>query len=205
MMDRDDAQRPGSDIGDSRTRSWVLLATLLLLCALQAGGASWRDALRFERGALQAGEAWRLLTAHLVHFDLRHLLYNAGGLVLLWLLFAREWPLRHWLLIVVTCIAAIDAGLWWQQPTVQWYLGASGLLHGLWSAGAWQRWRREPGRGALPLLALAGKLVIEHLRGGSLVMGDLPVLLNSHLYGTAGGLLAAIALRSIGAGRARPV
>jgi rhomboid family GlyGly-CTERM serine protease len=205
MMDCDGARRPGSGIGDSRARLWALLASLVLLAALQAGGAPWRDALRFERSAVLAGEAWRLLTAHLVHFDLRHLAYNAAGLVLLWRLFAREWRPRQWLAIVVAAMAAVDAGLWWQRPVVEWYLGASGVLHGLWAAGAWQRWRSEHGWGAVPLLALAAKLVVEQARGGSLVAGDLPVLLSSHLYGTLGGLLAAVALRMIGARDARPL
>jgi len=201
MMDGDGARRPGSEIGDSRARWVTLLVALALFGVLQLGGTAWRDALRYERDAVQAGEWWRLLGAHAVHFDLRHLAFNAAGLVLLWGLFARELPLRRWALIVLAAVIVIDAGLWWQRPVVQWYLGASGVLHGLWSAGAWQRWRRERGWGALPLLALGLKLVLERMRGGSLVLGDLPVLLSAHLYGALGGLLPVLAWQ---AGRARP-
>ena len=69
----------------------------LLLLALT--GESGRRLLRYDRAALAAGEAWRLVTAHLVHLDLRHALLNCLGLALMWALFARDYSPRQWLVI----------------------------------------------------------------------------------------------------------
>jgi len=80
--------------------SWglSLLACLLLLAALACGGPVLTLALRYERAAIAHGEWWRLATGHWVHLGLRHLLADAAGLVLLWMLYARELsprPLRR--------------------------------------------------------------------------------------------------------------
>src|SRR5215472_8744792 len=84
-------------------------AALLLLALTGEGG---RGLLRYDRAALAAGEWWRLITAHLVHLDLRHALLNCLGLALVWALFARDYAPRQWLVIVAASVAAIGAGLW---------------------------------------------------------------------------------------------
>jgi rhomboid family GlyGly-CTERM serine protease len=173
---------------DGRYGAALLLGIALLLVPA-LGGERWRAAWRYDRSALLAGEYGRLLGAHLVHLGLRHLLYNAAGLALLWFMFARSWRPGQWLLILLTTVCAIDAGLWWLSPNVQWYVGASGLLHGVWAAGAWQALRQRDALGWLPALLLLGKLISEQWQGASLVVGDMPVVLAAHLYGAAGGVL----------------
>ena len=69
----------------------VLVAShLLTLDVVLALGDSLAAMLRYERGAIASGGWWRLLTAHLVHMDLHHLVLNELGLVLLWSLFAED-------------------------------------------------------------------------------------------------------------------
>jgi rhomboid family GlyGly-CTERM serine protease len=204
MMGRRGRGGAGSEIGDSAHLP-ALLAVIGIWVAIQCGGDALHARLRYERTAVAAGEWWRLLTAHFVHFDLRHLAFNSAGLVLLWALFAWLYPARSWLVIAVCALLAVDAGLWLQQPAVQWYLGASGLLHGLWSAGGWERWRREGWAGSPALLALALKLLLEQGRATSLVVGDMPVVLPAHLYGAIGGLLWPLCLQLQGMWRARPL
>jgi rhomboid family GlyGly-CTERM serine protease len=174
--------------GDGRLGQALLAAQLLLLLPA-LGGVRVRELLQYERSALADGELWRLLTAHLVHYSWRHLLLNMAGLAVLWALFAREWSPGRWLLIAVVAALAIDAGLWFRAPEVAWYLGLSGVLHGLWAAGALAQLQRRQGFATLPLLLLVSKLAYEQLRGGSLVMGDMPVVTGAHLYGAAGGLI----------------
>src|ERR1700733_5418031 len=108
---------------------WALAAALALLLALQLGGSRTVAALRYDRNALLAGQWWRLASAHLVHLDLRHTVLNGLGLILMWALFVRAYRARQWFLILVTSAAAIDAGLWFFDTGVQWYVGASGVLH----------------------------------------------------------------------------
>jgi rhomboid family GlyGly-CTERM serine protease len=173
----------------------ALLGACTLLLALAATGDAGRLHLRYDRAALAAGEAWRLLTAHLVHLDLRHALLNCLGLVLMWGLFARDYSPRQWLVIVLAASFAIDAGLWLCDSTVQWYVGSSGVLHGVMAAGTLAHLRRREGDGWILAAFLAGKLAWEHWVGALPLSGSDPVVVDAHLYGVLGGLAAAAFLR----------
>jgi rhomboid family GlyGly-CTERM serine protease len=173
---------------------WALPAVLAVPTLLACGGAQWRSSLQYDRAGLGAGEWWRLLTGHVVHLSVAHLLLNLAGLALLWMLFAREYSPRQWLIIAALSVTAIDAGLWWLQPGVLWYVGASGLLHGVWAAGAYAQLRlHAPGErtigAAAPLLLLLAKLAYEHISTRSALIGSIPVVLAAHAYGAAGGAL----------------
>lgn len=171
-----------------RGYGWALLAVLALLLVCAAGGAPWLLALRYERAAILQGEWWRLLSAHVVHLGWTHLLLDGSALLLLWALYARALSGWSWLLIVLGTLAAIDAGLWWLAPQVQWYVGISGLLHGVWAAGALQGARRHEIGGWLLLVALAAKLAREQYTGASLVVASFPVVPAAHLFGALGAL-----------------
>ena len=106
---------------------WIwLLLILLLLDAVLGLGDSVSALLRYDRGAIAAGGWWRLLTAHIVHLDLHHLILNELGLVLMWSLFAQDYDPVEWCAIVLSGALAISSGLWWLSPHVAWYVGASG-------------------------------------------------------------------------------
>jgi rhomboid family GlyGly-CTERM serine protease len=171
-----------------------LLACLALLGMLHVGGPGVTAALRFDRVAIGHGEWWRLLSAHWVHLGARHLLANCAGLCLLWVLYARELRSAHWLLVAGGATAAIDAGLWWLDPQLQWYVGLSGLLHGAWAAGALRQALRPVRLGWVMVALLALKLLLEQRSGVSLVVTGLPVVTVAHLYGALGGLAALAAL-----------
>jgi rhomboid family GlyGly-CTERM serine protease len=176
-------------------RGLALAAACALLLALTAWGEPGRELLRYDRAALAGGEGWRLLTAHLVHLDFRHAALNCAGLALLWALFARDYRPRQWLAIVLGSIAAIDAGLWFADSTVLWYVGSSGALHGVLAAGALARLRRREREGLVLAALLLGKLAFEHWVGPLPFVGHDPVVVDAHLYGVAGGLAVAALLR----------
>ena len=171
---------------------WALLLALATLALLALTGTAGQERLQYDRQALQATEWWRLLSAHLVHMGTPHLLFNLGGLLLLGMLFGREYSLVRWALITLLSMAAIDAGLWYLRPQVAWYLGASGVLHGLWSAGACAQLRRRRWQTALPLGALLVKLAFEQWQGRSTLLGGLPVIIDAHVFGAFGGLAFAL-------------
>ena len=175
-------------------RAWALLAVLAVPWLLLSGGTPWLVALRYERSALQAGEWWRLISAHWVHLGARHLWLDSAALVLMWALYARMLRAWEWLVVLVAATAAIDAGLWFAQPQLQWYAGLSGILHGVWAAGAVAVGRRQGRWGWLMLAVLALKLGLEQRSGASLITADLPVVTVAHLYGALGGLAAWAAL-----------
>jgi rhomboid family GlyGly-CTERM serine protease len=161
---------------------WLLLISLLLDAVLGLGD-SVGSLLRYDRGAIAAGGWWRLLTAHMVHLDLHHLVLNELGLVLMWALFAQDYEADEWCAIVLAGALAISAGLWWLSPKVAWYVGASGVLHSVMAAGAarhlaqgaWDRW--------ILTLGLAVKLAWEQWGGHNAPL----IVVDAHLYGSICG------------------
>ena len=79
-----------------------------------------------------------------------------------------------------------------------WYVGLSGLLHGLLAAGITTKLRQPDGETLLLAGLLIGKLVWEQFGGplpGSEVTSGGPVVVNAHLYGALGGCLGALLAR----------
>lgn len=152
--------------------------------------------MRYERSALAAGQWWRLLTAHLVHLDLEHAALNGLGLVLMWALFVRDYRPRQWLAIVLGAMAAIDAGLWFRDSTVAWYVGSSGALHGVMAAGTLAHLRRRDLDGWILAAFIVLKLAYEQLAGAlPFTQNPAGVIVDAHLYGTLGGIAVAACLR----------
>jgi rhomboid family GlyGly-CTERM serine protease len=177
----------------------ALLVACALLLAPEAGGDAARLALRYEREAIAAGEWWRLLTAHFVHLGLEHAALNALGLILMWALFARDFRPAAWLIIVAASIAAIDIGLWLRDSTVQWYVGSSGALHGIMAAGTLAHIRRRDLDGWILAVFMLVKLAYEQWTGAlPFADGEVSVVVNSHLYGAIGGLVAAAFQKPVG-------
>lgn len=172
-----------------------LLAACALLLVPQLGGSAATSLLRYDRAAIAAGQWWRLLTAHIAHLGLHHALLNALGLVFLWALFAREWKPLQWVVIVLVVTVTIDSGLWFRDPGIAWYVGASGVLHGLMAAGVVAYVRRRDPLGWVMAGLLAVKLAYEHLHGPLPFAGrGVPVVVDAHLYGVLGGLVTSIYL-----------
>jgi rhomboid family GlyGly-CTERM serine protease len=175
--------------------AWVLglLAALSVLLALS--GETGRLALRYEKSAVWSGEYWRLLTGHLVHASSAHLLLNVIGVGLICGLFPRDYSPRQWILILAASIVAIDLGFVLFEPQLQWYVGLSGVLHGALAAGAIAWWQHETRPLAFALSAvLVGKLSWEQMHGALPLSGDMPVIVDAHLYGACGGLAVALVI-----------
>jgi rhomboid family GlyGly-CTERM serine protease len=172
-------------------RGLALLGASLLLLLPALAGEGGRALLRYERGALAGGQWWRLLTAHLVHLDLRHALLNTAGLALVWALFARDYSPKAWLAILLGAVAAIDVGLWLGDSTVQWYVGSSGVLHGAMAGGSLAHIRHGERDGWLLAALLAAKLLYEQAFGPLPFSGRDPVVVDAHLYGVLGGAAVA--------------
>ena len=170
---------------------WIwLLAIVLVLDAVLGLGDSVGQLLRYDRSAIAAGGWWRLLTAHIVHLDVHHLMLNELGLLLMWSLFADDYDPVEWCVIVLAGALAISSGLWWLSPRVSWYVGASGVLHSVMAAGAakhllersWDRW--------ILLLGLSAKLAWEQWGGHEVPL----IVVDAHLYGALCGFVVGAAL-----------
>jgi rhomboid family GlyGly-CTERM serine protease len=173
----------------------ALLGALLLLLSSELGGDAARLALRYQRSAIAAGEWWRLLTGHFVHLGLEHAVLNGLGLALMWALFARDYSPRAWLVILAGTLAGVDLGLWLRDSTVEWYVGSSGVLHGVLAAGALAHLRRRELDGWIIAVFLVLKLTYEQLVGALPLTQGGAVVVDAHLFGALGGLAAAAPLK----------
>lgn len=162
----------------------VALIAIVVIVSLMAG-FSPVSPLVWQREALSDGECWRLISAHLVHLNPRHLVMN---LLALWLV--KELPCAtlstvHWVWLSMVSALGISLLLFLLQPQLQWYAGLSGVLHGLWSGGAAYRWIIERKNiFLLALLALFARLAI-----GGQVSNEFSVIAEAHWYGAFSGLL----------------
>ena len=164
---------------------------------LWLGGTELRDALSFDRPAIRSGEAWRLLSGHLVHLGTSHVLLNVAGVALVWLLVGKEFTVLEWALISVFVVVAIDAGLWWLNPELEWYVGLSGALHGWLAAGVVAGMVKRRQDAWLLAALIAAKLVFEQWQGpvpGSAESAGGPVIVDAHLYGAIAGAVAGFVL-----------
>jgi rhomboid family GlyGly-CTERM serine protease len=172
----------------------LLLAIAVLLLPL-AGGDALRLWGRYERSAIAGGDWWRWITAHFVHLGSSHALLNATGLALLWALFARSYRLGQWLAAAAYTIFCIDIGFWFFSPQLEWYVGASALLHGVFACGCVAMIKSKDRVAFIAAPLFAAKLAWEQFHG-ALPFEDLgQVVTISHLYGAIGGAVAGMVLR----------
>jgi rhomboid family GlyGly-CTERM serine protease len=165
------------------------LCLIGVICELFAPATT--TALRYERSAIQGGEVWRLLTGNLVHLGWEHLLLNLTGLLLIWLLFGRLLSTGQWLIVTVISCLAVGLGLLVFDPELDWYVGLSGMLHGLFVTGLVINLRQGYRLEWLLLLALVTKLVWEQFHGampGSAEIAGGAVIVEAHLYGAVSGI-----------------
>jgi rhomboid family GlyGly-CTERM serine protease len=170
----------------------------LLLCAcslvLELGGDAGRDWGRYDRAALASGEAWRLITAHVVHLGWGHLWPNLLALLVIASLFEDVFSAGEWLALSLVAALSIDLGLYVLEPQVDWYVGLSGVLHGIVACGALLLVQRRSAVGWLLAIGIAGKLVYEQTAGPvpftQASVGG-PVITAAHLYGAGAGAAAA--------------
>lgn len=191
--------RPGRITADAA--HWVLAAAVAgLSLAVAFLGDTGRAALRYDRLAIADGEFWRLVTGHFTHLGSTHLLLNLAGLVLVWLLVGRYLSTGRWIVVLAIALAVTSAAFWFVDTGLLWYVGLSGLLHGLLVAGALAGFRVLPAESAIIVLIVFGKLAWEQMAGpipGSESVSGGAVVVNAHLFGAAGGAIAAaIVLRS---------
>lgn len=194
--------KPGPLLGHGK--SWVLPAVLAALCLLGLlFGEPLKALLRWERAGIAEGEFYRLVSGHFVHLGAGHALLNVFGLGLVWMLVGGAFATARWIAALVFVIAAIDLGFWYLLPALDWYVGLSGVLHGLLVAGLIGSVRERPVESIVLGTIIVGKLGWEMLVGpmpGSAEAAGGAVIVEAHFYGALGGLVSGVLL-SIRSGR----
>ena len=167
------------------------LASTLVYLAGPAAGLH----LEFSRVAIDDGEAWRLITGHLTHGNLAHLVWNLAALALIAALIT---PATRLVCATVAITLVTSLGLLIVAPDLNTYRGMSGLSYGLFCCAMVSRAFDDSIRWLVPALTVALWALIDTLDEQRHLHG-LPVEARAHLLGCLAGTVYAIIAGSQGA------
>jgi rhomboid family GlyGly-CTERM serine protease len=126
-----------------RLKKYSLTAMLaLLISALFLLVGSVPDALVFNKEAVIQGEYWRLLTAHLVHSDWEHLLWNLSALLIVSTLI-EQYQRGSLIIALLGGIIVTDVYLWHNTLGVVNYAGLSAVLNTVLVVALYQLWQHS--------------------------------------------------------------
>jgi rhomboid family GlyGly-CTERM serine protease len=168
----------------------IILLIMLAFFMTEPLSSQW---MAFDRTNIQQGQWWRLISANLLHTNANHLLLNALGVVLLWALHGQYFRTVHYLLLVFLMCLCSTLGLYYFVPSMHWYVGLSGALHGVFIVGAYFDIRHGLKSGWLLLVGVVVKVAHEQWSGASQQMAELigaKVAIDAHLMGTIAGFIA---------------
>lgn len=172
-------------------KSYAHWFSLLLLCVLLQS-LNLTETMRFDRDAISQGNVWLLLTGNLLHHNWSHLLLNMAGLALVAIFFGSYMSVLTWIALSLWSALIVGLGLFYFNPDVFWYVGMSGVLHGLFVVGGWYEFRRFKVSGFVLLALIVTKLIWEQLSGAmagseNLIGGK--IVTDAHLYGGIAGVV----------------
>lgn len=175
-------------------RSNLLLAVTctLVLIVVHVLGEEANLLLRYENSVFQNGEWWRLFSGHFVHNGWTHLLLNLAGIWILYLLFPRLFsPFALSITIPLLAFGA-SIGLFLFSPDVSWYVGLSGVIHGLIIMGALLCFSSNTKLSIVLLVGVTAKLFLEQVFPDTLMMNHIVngrIIFDAHLYGAITGAI----------------
>lgn len=180
----------------SRRLPWFTLAIAAVSVGIHCiPGAP--EILQFDRTAVENGDVWRWLTAHVTHFDANHLSWDGAALVLLGWSIERKSPSRFALALGLAALL-ITPAVWLFQPHFETYRGLSGLDSAAFGVLATSLLLRSEvaarATGAIALAGIFAKFVFELATQHTLFAagdGYAPVPL-AHVVGLLSGVVAAI-------------
>lgn len=175
----------------------AILGAGSLYITLQDGIAT---TLRYDRTAIVASEWWRVLSGHLVHGNFAHWALNMFGFTLILIIFPERISWRGLGAPMLLLALTVSGGLFFLNPEIAWYVGLSGLLHGLFAAYALREMLAGVWTYGLALTLLVAKIAYEQIVGplaDTQAMAGLPVIVDAHLYGAVGGIGLALIHRGL--------
>ncbi len=180
-----------------RHPAWLLtgmLSAVMAALALAPGAAAW---LQMDREAIAAGQWWRLLTCHLVHWNDEHAWWDVAVFAVLGGLCEARGR-RTCAMCLALSGSAIGLGVWLLLPDLDTYRGASGIDSALFGlllvallreGGPWPAWRGACMVGVV--LGFAAKVAWEAASGQTIFVdsnaaGMIPVPMVHALGGAIG-------------------
>lgn len=173
-------------------RGWLLFLTIGGVCYLLT---YYYPLPQFQYNRYIVGQGvqlYRLVTAHFMHTGEFHLVFNIIALWFIGLLHSRHYKLWQWCLMFPMLMAGTMAGIHYLDPNIAYYIGLSGILHGLVVIGAIADLHCKLRSGYVLLLLLVIKIALDELNIGfpnfqMLIQADIPT--NANIFGTLTGLV----------------
>lgn len=161
--------------------------------------------LQYDRAAIAAGEVWRGITGHWLHWSFDHFLWCTITFLAIGCI-CESLSRKGYITALVAAGVAIPVASWFVDPGLLYYRGLSGLASAIfvfatvmmtrraWASKDWSGIWLPAGAG----IAFTGKVVFEYLTGSALFV-DSPEIFTPvplvHLVGGATGLITACLLR----------
>ncbi|HIG61260.1 MAG TPA: rhombosortase [Gammaproteobacteria bacterium] len=187
--------------GSPQSRELLIFGFVFVILGLGIFHQSINSLLEYNRTAISSGQIWRLVSCHFVHLNFLHTLLNTTGLILCFAVFGTPKNPVWSCIYLITLALFVSAGLFFFSPDVIYYLGLSGLLHGILIHYLIVGFNRHRLIHELGIAFVVLKLVIEQLPMFDVFylqnyIGD-RVITESHLYGAIGGLLWVVIQRQL--------
>ena len=154
--------------------------------------------LRYQSNWWGEAEYWRIFTAHWVHANWSHFLLNCTGLVLCVTIASPQWSSWRWASYNLCLALAISTLFTLRNPELDWYVGYSGILFGIYFLAALDLYPRDKMIALLLGAAIVIKVILEQTSEIRVTSEDLigiPVVVDAHLYGILSGLSIALVQR----------
>lgn len=169
---------------------WLTLGLTLIMGVLYLSGQTLFDSLLFDKTLIAQGEYWRLFTAHFVHCNFQHLLWD----LLAFLIIGSVIELnnnRHFIPCLIISCLGVSAWMFFVETSFSSYCGLSGALNGMLVLAAIMQYRRTGEKMCLGvLLATIAKIIFE-LSTHETIFTDLSVraVPGSHAAGYLAGII----------------
>lgn len=160
-----------------------MAVSLLVMVCLQIIDS---QSFRFQQDWVQQAEFWRVITAHWIHFNWQHLLLNGLGLVLCVAIARPAWSIGRWIVYNLLLAIGISMLFTWLNPELDWYVGYSGVLFGVFLMSAIELFKTERIIALLLGIGVCSKVVLEQTSSLVVTTNDfigVPVIIDAHLYG----------------------
>ncbi|SET12043.1 rhombosortase [Thalassotalea agarivorans] len=164
---------------------------VIALCFWMFESALYQD-LVWDRQSISLGEYWRLVTGHFFHSNTIHLLLNLGALALLWALQGNHYTAKQYFTLVFVSALVIGILMFYFSPSIQRYVGLSGILHGIFVYGAIMDIKARIANGKLLFVCLWIKIAYEQFSEPNKALANLieaNVAIDAHLFGAIVGTI----------------
>lgn len=167
------------------TYSAILIMVMLLPLPM-------REMLYLHIEHVTQGELWRFFSAHFTHISWTHCLSNLIGLLLLTGIFNHSKQVFHWYFASFLIIAMVSTGLILFSTQLDWYVGFSALLTGLYAYAAVITIRENIKVSTIIIIALSIYILFQVLEGeiiSATIMTDIKTSSYAHAFGLISGVL----------------